>query len=138
MPQFIASPDLPEDGFGSMLLDMIRQNLEEKPEKKKAFSKLKARVAIVARDSDVSVTLVFMLGTLTVLPGVDAPDITISADSAEILGLSSVPLRLGLPDPLSPEGRDMLKGLSRGRLKIRGMLTHPLALIRLTEVMSVA
>ena len=138
MPEFIAAPDLPEDGLGAMLLAMIRQNIEEQPDKIKPFNKLKGRVAIVAPDSEVSATLVFTKGTLTVVPGVQEPNLTVTADSMEILGLSSVPLRMGLPDLFRPEGRDLLSKLKSGEVRIDGMFTHPLLLTRMTMVLSVA
>jgi len=138
MPEFIAAPDLPDDGLGAMLLAMIRQNIEERPDKLEPFDKLKGRVAIVAPDSEVSATLVFMKGTLTVVPGVQSPDLTVTADSMEILGLSSVPLRMGLPDLFRPEGRDLLSKLKSGEVRIDGMFTHPLLLTRMTKVLSVA
>jgi len=138
MPEFIAGPGLPEDGLGAMLLAMLQQNLEEHPEKQAPFNKLGARVAIVAPDSEVAVTLVFNHGTLTVLPEVVSPDITVTADSMEILGLSAVPLRWGLIDLGQPEGRALVKKLLRGEVRIDGLLTSPLTVVRMTQVFSVA
>ncbi|MCP4614588.1 MAG: hypothetical protein GY845_38395 [Planctomycetes bacterium] len=138
MPEFTAAPDLPKDGLGEMLLGLIRQNMEDKPEKIKLFKKLKGRrVAIVAPDSEVAATLSFGGDNLTVFPDVVDANVTITADSMEILGLTSVPLRLGLPDLFTPDGRSLLTKILKGEVHIKGMLARPLTVIRITKIFSV-
>jgi hypothetical protein len=96
-------------------------------------------VVLDAPDADVTVFLRIAPGEVRVGDG-DVPDahLRIGADSAGLLGLTTVPLRLGLPDPLTPEGRETLGDLIGRRLRIRGLLRHPLRLVRLTKLLSVA
>ena len=62
----------------------------------------------------------------------------IQADSGRLLDLTTAPLRFGLPDPMAPEGRAILRDLLARRVRIRGLLRHPLRLARLTQLLSVA
>ncbi len=78
-------------------------------------------------------------GSVTVRNGlVGRPDILITADSDGLLGLSSVPLRFGLPDATTKEGREVTVKLLRRELKVKGLLLHPLKLARLNKLLSVA
>jgi hypothetical protein len=70
----------------------------------------------------------------------DVPDahLRIRADSERLLNLTTAPLRFGLPDAMTREGRAIVRDLLAGRLRIQGMLGHPLRLARLTKLLSVA
>ncbi len=54
-------------------------------------------------------------------------DLRIRAPSQELLALSSAPLLLGLPDPRRRDGRAVLAGVARGRVRIAGLLRHPVS-----------
>jgi hypothetical protein len=64
--------------------------------------------------------------------------IAITAGSAELLELTSAPLRFGLPDLFDPTGRAVLGNVVFGRVRIRGLLRHPRRLARLSALLSVA
>ena len=71
---------------------------------------------------------------------VGIPDITVRADSEDILNLSLMELtpRMRVPDPRGETNRKVLRATREGRIHTYGALTNlPLAL-RLTRVMSVA
>jgi len=57
-----------EIGLAVMLSDLIRQNLDQDPEKRKHFNSLDARVLIEARDIQVTVGLEFKQERLAVSP----------------------------------------------------------------------
>jgi hypothetical protein len=143
-----------ENGLAIMLGDLVRQNLEAKPKKKVDFDALDGRVAIVADDADVALTLVFektsdgrsVTTTLTIHDGiVGIPDVTIRGPSDAILALSNMPLAtplgLPLPSPGDAEGLKTFLDLSRqmrqGKLHFYGMLLHVPLVMKLTRVMSV-
>jgi len=112
--------------------------MEQKPEKAKYFNKLKAVVAITAKDAEVRLTMFFNRGSCMVYDGiVGKTDLHIVADSETLLNLSSVELAGGLPNFFSQSGRVMLKKMCSGELKIHGMFLHPIILIRLTNIFSV-
>ncbi|MBN2493924.1 MAG: hypothetical protein JXR96_04970 [Deltaproteobacteria bacterium] len=138
-PSIILDESARENGLAIMLADLIRQNLEQRPEKVKAFNLLRAAVAITATDAEVSLTLYFNHGSCVVLDGlVGKPDLHIEAESEAILGLSTVPVRCYLPNLLDPSGQKMVKDLLGGALKVHGMAFHPLTLLLLTNVFSVS
>lgn len=126
-------------GLAEMLYHLIRQNLEQKPQKVSSFEVLNLNVVIVARDIDITVTLAFRRGQLTLYNGVvGKADLKIIADHDAILTLSLINVFMGLPNYLDKTGRDILKRLFRGNIKIEGLLKHPLQLTHLTKVFSVS
>jgi hypothetical protein len=136
-----------DNGLATMLAQLVIENLEAKPHKERDFSALQGRVAIVAEDADVSLTLCFERGgNLEIRDGISGiPDVTIRGPSEIIMALSNVPLagRLGLPIPSrrDEEGkttvRRILSSVRRGELHVYGMPLHPLLVMRLTRVMSI-
>ena len=148
-PQVILATGTEDNGLAIMLGDLVRQNLEAKPGKKVDFAALEGRVAIVADDADVALTLVFergASGTLTIHDGIAGiPDVTIRGPSDAILALSNMPIEtpLDLPIP-SPRDREALKvvgdltrAMREGKLHMYGMVLHLPLVMKLTRVMSV-
>jgi hypothetical protein len=148
-PHVVLAAGTEDNGLAIMLGDLVRQNLEAKPGKKADFAALDGRVAIVAEDADVALTLVFQRGrggSLTIYDGiVGVPDVAIRGPSDAILALSNMPIEtaLGLPIP-SPRDReavkvvsDLTRAMREGRLHVYGMVLHLRLVLRLTRVMSV-
>ncbi len=124
-------------GLASMVAELIEQNLARAPER---HALLRSSVAVLdAPDADVTVFLRIAPGEVRIGDG-DVPDahLRIRADSGRLLDLTTAPLRFGLPDLLSPQGRSIVRDLLAGRLRIHGLARHPIRLARLTEVLSVA
>jgi hypothetical protein len=124
-------------GLASMVADLIEQNLARDPTR---TALLRRSVAVLdAPDADVTVFLRIERDGVRVGDG-EVPDahLRIRSDSGRLLDLTTVPLRAGLPDPLRPEGRAIVGDLLRRRIRIRGLLRHPLRLVRLTKLLSVA
>jgi hypothetical protein len=124
-------------GLASMVAQLIEQNLARDPTRR---ALLHPSVAVlVATDADVTVFLRIERDGMRVGDG-DVPDahLRIRADSERLLDLTSAPLRSGLPDLLTPEGRAIAWDLLRRRIRIRGMVLHATRLVRLTKLLSVA
>lgn len=124
-------------GLASMVADLIEQNLARDPTR---MALLRRSVAVLdAPDADVTVFLRIERDGVRVGDG-DVPDahLRIRSDSGRLLDLTIAPLRGGFPDPLRPEGRAIVGDLLRRRIRIRGLLRHPLRLMRLTKLLSVA
>jgi hypothetical protein len=125
-------------GLGEIMFNLIRQNLEQKPQRLSSFKALHSNVVIVARDIDITVTLAFKRGELKIYNGiVGKVDLKIIADHDVILDLSLISIRMGLPNYFDRTGRNILGKILLGNLKIEGMLKHPLQLIHLTKIFSV-
>ncbi|CAN5924724.1 hypothetical protein BH11MYX4_BH11MYX4_63220 [soil metagenome] len=137
-----------DNAFATMLADLVRQNLESKPHKKKDFAALArgkgASIALVADDAEVALTLVFRDGSLVLHDGIKGvPDVAVRGSADAIMALSNVPLTrpLALPIPMDRSALDvlvqMVAATRSGELKVLGMLGNFRVLSRLTRVMSV-
>jgi hypothetical protein len=124
-------------GLASMVADLIEQNLARDPARRRLLHP--SVVVLDAPDAEVTVFLRIDPGDVRVGDG-DVPDanLRIGADSGRLLDLTTAPLRFGLPDLLAPEGRAIIRDLLARRLRIRGLLRHPLRLAWLTQLLSVA
>ena len=137
-PVIILDEGAKDVGLAEMLFNLLRQNLEQKPQKLSSFEALDSNVVMVARDIDITITLDFKRGELKIYDGIvgDA-DLKIIADHDAILELSLINIRMGLPNYFDKTGRNVLKKLLVGDLKINGLLRHPLQLTHLTKIFSV-
>jgi hypothetical protein len=125
-------------GLAEMMFNLIRQNLEQKPQRLSSFRALHSDVVIIARDIDITITLAFKGGELTIYNGIiGKADLKIIADHDAILELSLINICMGLPNYFDKTGRNILKKLLLGNLKIEGMLKNPFQLIHLTKIFSV-
>ena len=125
-------------GLAEMMFNLIRQNLEQKPEKIKCFNSLDAKVMIEARDIQIVIGLEFEQGRLTVSRGFSPkPDLHIITDSATILALCLLKIKFGLPYFFDTNGFRVFKKLLTRELIIKGLLSHFPALVKLTKVFSV-
>ena len=124
-------------GLASMVAELIEQNLSRDPDRRALLRR--SVVVLDAPDADVTVFLRIAPGEVRVGDG-DVPDahLSIRADSGRLLDLTTARLRFGLPDVLPHEGSTIVRDLLGRRVRIRGMLRHPLRLARLTKLLSVA
>jgi hypothetical protein len=116
---------------------LIEANLAAHPERTSLLRP--AVVGLVAIDVGVAITLRIAPRGVTVVDGLGGrPQVVVEADSDTLTELSSVPLRLGFPDPTTAEGRAITGKLVRGELKVRGLARHPGIVSRLNRLLSVA
>ena len=128
--------DAEPSGLATLVGGLIEQNLARDPARQRLLRPSLA--SIVAPDAGVGITLRIDPGRVLVIGGQDprAP-VAVSADSERLLALTAAPLRFGLPDPLRPQGRAVIGDILAGRVRVRGMISHPLRLARLTMLLSV-
>jgi hypothetical protein len=126
------------NGLAAMLGALIEGNLTAHPDRERLLAK-PAVYVISAPDVDVAVSIRLAPGSVSLRNGtVKRWDITVIADSETLMALSSVPLRLGLPDTLTKEGREVAAKLLTGRLRVKGLVVHPRKLARLNKLLSVS
>jgi hypothetical protein len=125
--------------FAEMLGGLIAANVLARPEKKRDFDGLVARVGIWVTDIDEGVTLAFDAGKLTVYNGLESGrTITIRAEAETVMSLSNLKIGLfGMPVYYDEVGRGVAAKLLRGKLKIDGLLTNIANLNRVTRIFSV-
>jgi hypothetical protein len=131
-----------DNGLCCMLSELLKENLKNSPIKKldlKLLGLLGRRVGIVARDADVSLTLEFSGGRVTLHDGVLPDcDLVISTDAEKVTNLSLLDVKYGMPVFHDEKGRKVLADLLTGALKIDGLVKHPVALTLVTRLMSVS
>ena len=115
--------------FSGILADVLKTNLEQKPHKLKPFNNLSAVIGIEVTDVGKAVSLVFSGEKVTINEGIkENPPVVITADSETIMGLNFVNIKWGLPYYFDEAGRNVIKLLLSGQLKIKGMLFNPIIL----------
>lgn len=125
------------NGLAAMLGGLIEANLQAHPERARLLDR-PATFAITATDADVSVTIHLGDGAVKVANGVRGhPHVSVRGSSEDLIGLSSVPLRMGQPDVMSKEGRAVLGKILKGQVKVRGVVMQSGRLRRLNELLSV-
>ena len=138
MSEIIILPEARELGLPVMLADLIRQNIEKKPEKTKSFESLDAKVLIEIPDIQTSAGLEFHRGKLTLSKDFsDKPDVHILADSTTILDLSLLKIKFGLPYFFDKHGLTILKKVLMGQIIINGLVKNFPVLINLTKIISI-
>ncbi len=75
---------------------------------------------------------------LVIEPGVN-PDaaVVIKTSSENVMDLNAINIRWGLPYYFDEAGKKVLGLIFSGKIKIKGLLTHPILLTRLTIITSV-
>jgi hypothetical protein len=123
-------------GLAEMLAALLESNLARDPGR--AHLVAPGVVALEAVDAEVSVTVRTAPGVIEIAYGASASgvDIGIRASSGDLLEITAAPLRLGVPDPLRAEGRSVLRRVATGRVRISGMLRHPVRLSRFARLLS--
>lgn len=134
-------PGAEASAFAAMMAELIRSNLEDRPEKMHAFRAMRGRVALVAEDAGVTITLYFRAGRLSVHPGLHGiPDLVVRGSSEALIDLSRVPnhprLRF-LPDFGSAVVQSLGRALIERKLRIGGLASHAALGMKLARVLSI-
>lgn len=130
-------PDPEPNGLASMLGGLLEGNVEAHPGRERLLSSV-ATYGIRASDIGVEVSIRLAPGRITVRNGiVGKPQIMVETDAETLVGLSSVPLKFGLPDLATKEGREVNRKLLQRRLRVKGLFLHPRTLARLNKLLSV-
>ena len=139
-PVIELAPGADDNGLCHMVTGLIRQNIDDHAGKREDFERIDGRVAIVADDVGVSLTLHFESGRMTAHDGiVGIPDVTVRADSDDVINLSLVELtpRFGLPNLRGEKMKAVLEASRQGRIHVYGALANIPLMLRLTRLMSV-
>ncbi len=134
----VAVVDAEPSGLAEMLADLLEANLAGRRDLARLIRP--GVVELRAIDAEVTVTVRTRPGSIEIANGRAGrrADLRIHASSHDLLALSAAPLRLGFPDPFRREGRAVLGGVVGGRVRISGMLRHPVLLSRFARLLSVS
>jgi hypothetical protein len=135
--ELVTYEDPEPNGLASMLGGLIEANLEQHPERRTLLKP--ASIGIVAPDAEVAVTIQLSPGRVVVSNGVGRPppDLLVRAPSDALIALSTVPLRFGLPDPMTKEGREVQRKMQKKEIVVKGMVRNLGKLARFTRLLSV-
>src|SRR6266545_3945689 len=136
MPGAVEYLDEEPAGLAMMVGGLIEGNLAAHPERESLLRD--AVIGIIADDAGVAITLRIHPGLVTVANGLTggSPGLLIRTTSENLIALTAVPLRFGLPDALTGDGRAVVRKLLAGKLKVRGMVRHLRTLTRLQRLLS--
>jgi hypothetical protein len=129
--------DAEPNGLAAIVGELIGQNLRRDPARRRLLRP--AIAAIDVPDAGVAVTIRLRVDAVRLANGVDpAAHVRIRGGSDDVLRLTRAPLRFGVPDPFRAEGRAAIADLLHGRVRVRGLLRHPVRTARLCALLSVA
>jgi hypothetical protein len=108
--------------FATMLGGLLQANLHADPTKRTAVGHTVGSAVIEVTDTGEVVGLRFDPTAISITPGpVPDADLRIVGTADTIMGLSTVPLRFGLPDLLSTGGRVVAGRWVSGGLAVHGL-----------------
>jgi len=133
------APGAGDNGLAIMMATMMSQNLEAHPDRQPAFDRLVGRIAIVAEDADVALTMEFVGGRAIMHDGIAGiPDVTVRGSAEAIADMSRMETgRFGLPDPRGEVNRAMVAAIREGRLRVYGLPVGLPLLARLGTVLAI-
>jgi hypothetical protein len=124
--------------FSFIVLDLLTGNIGKSEAKYAAYKKMHGIATIDLPDIEAAISLHFNFGKLTIEPGVNNnAAIIIRTQADKVMDLNMLKIRWGLPYYFDEAGRKVLGLLFSGKIKIKGLFTHPVLLTRLTIIMSV-
>lgn len=132
------APGADENGLATMLATLMAQNLADHPERERHLARLRGRVAIVAEDADVALTIELRRGRAIFHHGiVGIPDLTIRGGFEQIGDMSRMESLGPIPDPRGEINRAMARAVREKKLRIFGLPWSLPLLVGIGEVLAV-
>jgi hypothetical protein len=133
----VRSADAEPNGLAELVGRLIETNLEAEPGRRALLRDTVVR--LTASDAAIEATVTLSSAGVDVSngPAGRRPHLVIAADAYELIELASAPLRFGFPDALHPRGRSVIRRIATRRVRVSGMLRHPIRLSRFTRLLSV-
>jgi hypothetical protein len=130
----VSDADPEGTGLAELVIGLLQQNLERDPSRRRLLRGGTVVIAATDAEAAVRVELVPQLPWTVGWPLV-AP-VEVLAPSVALMALAAVPLRFGMPDVFTRDGRRIAGGILRRRIRVRGLLRHPATVRRLTMLLS--
>ena len=130
--------DADPNGLADLVGRLIDTNLQARPDRRRLLAP--AVIELSASDADTHATLSLSGDGVLVSNGRSSgrAHLRVRADAYDLVEFAGAPLRLGLPDVFEAEGRAALGRVLGGRVRVSGMLRHPVRLSRFNRLLSVA
>ena len=129
--------DAEPNGLADLVGRLIETNLEAEPDRRALLRDTVVR--LTASDAAIEATITLSSAGVDVSNGPSGrrPHLVIAADAYDLIELAGAPLRFGFPDALHPQGRSVIRRIVTRRVRVSGMLRHPIRLSRFTRLLSV-
>ncbi len=119
-------------GLAPSIYALVERGVLKRPDQAAVVN---GRVQLRFFDSHPPVAMVFEGGQIEVYDGeVDRANVTVTAALADVVLLTTAPLRMGMPSPASARGRAVLQKMARGEIRLRGDLTLARAMLELMRI----
>ena len=107
-------------GIAPSIYALVERGVLKRPEQASA---VRGRVQLRFRDEHPPVAMVFGAGRIEVFDGeVERANLTVTAGLADVVLLTTAPLRMGMPSPANARGRAVLQKMARGEIRLSGDL----------------
>lgn len=118
-------------GLGSIMNSVFGEFLKS-PKKLALLDTINVSVAIEPLGNpETAITMAFSNGFIVLEPGVVNPDIKIVCDLEVLMQLAQMPAGPAVLKFLrTPEGKNILSKLKSGELKLKGVFTHPVGMLK--------
>jgi hypothetical protein len=130
--------DAEPNGLADLVGRLIETNLERQPDRRSLLRDNVVRLRASDAATEATVTLSSAGVAVSNGPPVGRrPHLVIDAEANDLIELAGAPLRFGFPDALHAKGRAVLRRIASRRVRVSGMLRHPIRLSRFTRLLSV-
>jgi hypothetical protein len=129
------------NGLANLLNMLLSQNLASNPEKQNLARKMNCSIGLYTTDTDQHCTLVFGRDKLNIKNGLVKPvRVQVSANTSHLIDVSQLKVVGGwFPSGFfTKRGWQIIKEILAGRLKVKGLVTHLLTVIRFISLVSIA
>lgn len=137
--------DAEPNGLAELVGRLIETNLQTEPDRRRLLRD--TIVLLTATDAATEATLTLSSAGVDVANGRAKglakgiggrrAHLVIAADAYDLIELAGAPLRFGFPDAMHPQGRAVIRRIATRRVRVSGMLRHPIRLSRFTRLLSV-
>jgi hypothetical protein len=137
--------DAEPNGLADLVGRLIQTNLETEPDRRRLLRD--TIVLLTASDAAIEATVTLSTAGVDVANGRAKglangvggrrAHLVIAADAYDLIELAGAPLRFGFPDVMRPQGRSVIRRIATRRVRVSGMLRHPIRLSRFTRLLSV-
>jgi len=119
-------------GIAPSIYALVERGVLKRPEHAAAVN---GRVQLRFRDAHPPVAMVFERGQIEVFDGeVTGANLTVTAGLADVVLLTTAPLRMGMPSPVNARGRAVLQKMARGDIRLWGDLGLARAMLELMRI----
>ena len=119
-------------GLAPSIYALVERGALKRPEQAGA---VRGRVQLRFRDEYPPVAMHFSEDGIEVFDGeAERPNLTVTAGLANVVLLTTAPLRMGMPSPANARGRAVLQKMARGEIRLKGDLGLARAMLELMRI----